>query len=468
MSATRGRRSVRSLLTVMCACAAVLAVAPTAAAQPGRPESPRLAPLPGPIVDGVDRVVPPAKIPSLKTIPARSAAPGVDHALLELRDAVLPSPIGDPMFDEWPAGLAERKPGDVLSVRTITRSAQPVVMVPITRARMVKFRSTDTLGEPIFGTATVIEPAIAWNGPGPRPILVNNLPINGLGVKCTSAYTLLHGINDKTNQTDLFPPTTQWALSRGYTVIVPDHEGPRMAYAEPVVAGHIVLDAVRAAAELSPEDFGKSRVAVTGYSGGAIATNGTSKVLGSYAPELMPRMAGAAFGGVPADYHMMVDAMNQNVATGIMLAATLGVARERPDILSMANNLGKQVATSELKDSCGSNYGMAAPLQLPAQILSSDRDPFHSKIAETVYKDTEMADVKAALPIFIYQGAQEIWVPAQGARNLYAQQCKLGANARYDEVLGEHLSAAMVAYPAVLDWLDQRLRGIPAGSGCGT
>ncbi|MFT3716215.1 MAG: lipase family protein [Gordonia sp. (in: high G+C Gram-positive bacteria)] len=458
------RATVRRTRLAVAAALAAACLAPAVAS--ARPEPPNLRPLPSQVIDGVDDVVPPATIPHLTTIPQRAQGPGYDHATLELRNAVLPDPIGDPMFDSWPAGLGTRAPGDVLATRDVTAATGFLVTVPIAGAHMLKFRSTDTQGVPIFGTATVIEPKSPWTRGGPRPILVNNVPINGLGTECTAGYTLTHGYSNKTNQTDLFPPTTQLALSHGYAVIVPDHEGPREAYAEPTLAGHIVLDAIRAAAKYDPAKYAKSRVAVTGYSGGAIATNGTAKVLDTYAPDLAPRMVGAALGGVPADFRMLAAAMNANIATGVMLAATLGVAREHPEVLNLTNHLGERLATSSFKNSCGSDYGIAAPLQLPAQLLSKDKDPFGSPTAEKIYAITQMNDVKAGMPLYIYHGTQEIWIPAQGARDLYAQQCRLGANASYHEVPGEHLSAAVIGYPDAMNWLDARLSGIPAASGC--
>ncbi|MFT3660313.1 MAG: lipase family protein [Gordonia sp. (in: high G+C Gram-positive bacteria)] len=430
------------------------------------PTPPNLKPIPEEIIRGLDDVIPAPAIPKLTRIPQRSRAPGYDHATLELRDAVLPDPIGDAMFDHWPAGLEKRQNGDVLATRDITRTTGFLMTVPLRHATMLKYRSTDTHGQPIYGTATVVEPRAPWKGPGPRPILVNNLPINGLGVECTSGYTLTHGWHDKSNQTDLFPPTTQLALARGYAVIVPDHEGPRQAYAEPTLAGHVVLDAIRAAAKFAPQRYARSRVAVTGYSGGAIATDGTAKVIGEYAPDLVPRVVGAALGGVPADFRLLAAAMNRNVATGVMLAGVLGIARENPEILTLANNAGTLLATSTFKNSCGSDYGLAGPFQLPAQILSKDRDPFGSEVAERIYRKTTMPDAASAVPMYIYHGTHEIWIPAQGARNLYAQQCRLGANAVYREVPGEHLSAAVIAYPEAMGWLDARLRGEPAESEC--
>lgn len=454
---------LRAITIAVATTTLLVAATPSAGAEP---TATNLRPLPGPVLDGVDKHVPAPQIPRLGRIPQRAQAPGYSHQTLELRNAVLPDPIGDPMFDHWPRGLEKRSNGEVLALRDVTRNTGFLVTVPIRRARMIKFRSTDIQGQPIFGTATVIEPRDPWKGDGPRPILVNNVPINGLGVECTAGYTLTNGFSDKTNQTDLFPPTTQWALSRGFTVLVPDHEGPRQAYAEPTLAAHIVLDAIRATAKLDPAEYAASRVAVTGYSGGAIATNGTARILGTYAPELVPRMVGAALGGVPADFRILAEAMNANVATGVMLAGTLGITRERPEILTLANNLGRRLATSSFKNSCGSDYGIAAPFQLPAQLLAAHPDPFGSDVARHIYEATELPNAKAVLPLYIYHGTQEIWIPATGARKLYAQQCGLGANAVYREVPGEHLSAAVIAYPGVLEWLDARLTGAPARREC--
>lgn len=451
--------------TIGVATAALCLVASTSPVN-AEPTPPNLRPLPGQVIDGVDKVVPAPEIPTLKTIPRRAQAPGFSHQLLELRNAVLPDPIGDPMFDHWPADLGKRATGDVLATRDLTAQTGFLVTVPIAKATMVKYRSTDLHGQAIPATATVIEPKAAWRGRGPRPILVNNVPINGLGTECTAGYTLTHGLGEKTNQTDLFPPTTQLALARGYAVIIPDHEGPRQAYAEPTLAGHVVLDAVRAAAKFAPKKYGQSRVAVTGYSGGAIATNGTAKVLAEYAPDLVDRFVGAALGGVPADFRILAAAMNANLATGVLLAATLGVAREHPEVLAMTNNLGRQLATSHFRNACGSDYGIAGPFHLPAQLLSSDPDPFNSEVAERVFAATQLADHKSVVPLYIYHGTQELWIPAQGARNLYAEQCRLGANTTYREVPGEHLSAAVIAYPEAMQWLADRLDGKPAKSEC--
>ncbi|AZG46131.1 putative inactive lipase [Gordonia insulae] len=442
--------------------AALLVAAPPG---PATGEPPNMMPVPPQVPHAINGAVPPPPFPRLSRIPLRAQAKGFGHRVLELREAILPSATGDPMFDRWPADLSSMQPGQVIATRDVTGTAAPVVTAPIARARLVKFRSTDATGAPSFGTATVLVPRTPHRG-GPRPILVNNLPIDSLGTACNPGYTLAHGFSIATNVTDLLPPTTQLALARGYGVIIPDHQGPRMAYAEPVVAGHVVLDAIRATLALDPKAFGRSRIAMTGYSGGAIATNGATKLLGSYAPELAQRVVGAALGGVPADFRLLVGSMNANLATGIFHAATFGIARERTEILPLANDFAQWLATSPLKNVCTIPAAIAGQTFWPMQLLSSDPDPFHSPVAERIYRVTRMSDRKSVVPLYIYQGTHEWWIPAAGARALYREQCRLGARAAYREVFGEHVSAAVIGYPAAIDWLDRRLRGVPAPDEC--
>ncbi|GGK34938.1 putative lipase [Nocardia camponoti] len=386
--------------------------------------------------------------------------------LAALRAAVLPSPVGDSLFDEWPANLADFAPGEVITTRDVTATAAPLTLIPIRQATQLKFRTEDALGAPSFATATLLVPATDWTGPGDRPVLVNNLPIDALGQACTPGYTFSHGLNFHTSTTEFIPPTTQLAALRGYAVLIPDHQGPRMAYAEPYVAGHAVLDSIRAVRGYDPTSFGSSRFAMHGYSGGAIATNGAAKLLGSYAPELADVVVGAAYGGVPADFEVLSRSMNANLASGIFMAAVFAIGRERTEILAAMNNLAQWVATSPMKDQCASVFAIPGIAQLPIDIGANIVDPLHSDLAKSIYEITRMSGMAAVTPLYIYNGEQEWWIPAAGARNLYNEQCALGANAVYRSVFGEHIIAAAVGYPEAMLWLDERLQGVPARSEC--
>ncbi|APE38419.1 lipase [Nocardia mangyaensis] len=452
-------RSVRVLVcSLLLLCSFAVG---NAAADPSPP--PELPGVPGFLPDlqrWIDQVLP----SPIQPADAEAGDPAAE--LAALRAAVLPSPVGDPIFDHWPEGLASLAPGELIETRDITGVAGLLTLVPIRSATLLKYRTADAHGRPSFATATLIVPATDWTGPGDRPILVNNLPIDALGRKCTPGYTLTHGLSTQSSMTEFLPPTTQLAVLRGYAVIVPDHQGPWMAYAEPYVAGHAVLDAIRAVRGSDPGAHGTSRVVMTGYSGGAIATHGAAKLIDSYAPELAEVIVGAALGGVPADFEILARSMNGNLASGIFMAATFAIGRERPEILAAMNNLARWVATSPMKDQCVSVFAVPGVLHLPIDVGANIADPLHSELATQIYEITRMSGMRSATPLYIYNGEQEWWIPAEGARNLYAEQCALGANAVYRGVFGEHIVGAVTGYPEAMLWLDERLQGVAARSEC--
>lgn len=474
---TRGAdMRIRAVVVTFLCCGPLLA-APGAVADPAPPQPlpPGLAlPLPAeiagsagvPLHEWVDRIVPEPPVPVLPIPATAEGAPVLPPDLAAFRQAVLPADTGDPLFDHWPVDLGAHPPGTVLEIRDITATAAPLVFAPIARATLLKYRTSDAYGAPSFATATLVEPAAPWTGPGPRPVLVNNLPIDALGRRCTPGYTLAHGLSLDTNVTDFVPPTTALAAARGYAVLIPDHEGPRMAYAEPVVAGHAVLDSVRAVRGWAADRYGGSGFALHGYSGGAIATHGAVKMLAGYAPELEGVVVGAALGGVPADFEILARSMNANLASGVFMSAVFAIGRERPEILARMNHLARWVALSPLKDECIGVFALPGVLHLPIDVGADMADPLSSELAGEIYAVTRMPGIRSPVPLYIYNGDQEFWIPAEGARNLHREQCALGAVSVYRGVLGEHLIAAVTGYPEALGWLDERLRGVPARGEC--
>jgi hypothetical protein len=376
-----------------------------------------------------------------------------------LWQAVLPSPIGEPFFDEFPPGLPGMANGQVIETRDVTPVAVRFLRGPVREVRQFKVKTTDSHGGPSFATATLVVPATPWAGPGPRPVLVNNVPINGLGRDCTPSHTLAHGITPSTNPFELLRPVTAKAEERGYAVLIPDHEGPLMTYGEPFVAGHAILDTIRGMRNLYPAEFGASKIAMMGYSGGAIATSGAAKLLNGYAPELASDIVGAAIGGVPADYDMLGRTMNGNLAGGLFLAAVLGVARQQTEILTLMNDLGERVGASGLRNACGMTLALAGVPGIPVEALANVKKVLSSLVAQEIFAEMKMADVPAGTPLYIYNGGQEFWIPALGSENLFAEQCGLGVSTVYRQVPGEHVIGELTGNPGAFDWVDARLRG---------
>ncbi len=72
-----------------------------------------------------------------------------------------------------------------------------------------------------------------------------------------------------------------------------------------------------------------------------------------------------------------------------------------------------------------------------------------------------MADLVSGTPLYIYNGGQDFWIPALGARNLYDEQCGYGVAAVYRQVPGEHFLGEALGNSGAFEWVDARLRGEP-------
>nr|WP_246461878.1 lipase family protein [Nocardia transvalensis] len=432
----------------------------TATAQPPTPETAPALPGaagPSPLQQWIDDAIP---------APPLTPAPHDDQQTALWR-AVLSSPTGDPTFDAWPPDLDRLAPGDITETRDTTATTATLMATPIGRAQLLKFRSTSASGAPSFGTATLITPAAPWTGPGPQPVEVNALPINSLGTHCTPGFQMSHGVLEKPN-TDLavFMPSIWWALAQGHAVLVPDHEGPLMAYAEPNVAGHVILDSIRATRTVNSNAFGDSRFVISGYSGGAIASYATAMLLSEYAPELAEVVVGAAAGGVVTDNRDVAHRFNGNISSGILLSVALAVAREHPEMVGHMNHLAQWVASSPVKDICGDADGPLGVVGFPMDVAANIGDSLNGPFADAMFDRLDLADRTSAVPLYIYHGAHDPWIPLEDAQRTAHQQCGRGVPAVFRVVPGEHLIGYVTGSPGLDDWILARLRGEPAPSDC--
>ncbi|RZK96320.1 MAG: triacylglycerol lipase [Rhodococcus sp. (in: high G+C Gram-positive bacteria)] len=380
-------------------------------------------------------------------------------------ESILPSPILDDEFFVWPPNVADFAAGEIIRSREVTLRAFPNPLVPH-RAHQIMVRSNDSKDRPVPVTATVLVPAAEWTAPGSRPVIAYNMPIDSLGARCTPSYKMLH--DWQTLDLDI-PPVLSLFLAKNYAVLVPDHEGPRMAYSAGRMAGHAVLDSIRGVKQLPGFGLSDSPVVATGYSGGAIATGWAAQLQPTYAPDVA--LAGAAAGGIPADFGLLRRTMNGQIGSGVYLSAVLGLAREYPEMLTLANPLGVLLATSPLRDQCIVALAPTGIASIPAELLAAAPDPFGSATARTVVAENRMGVLTPATPVLLYHGSSRVflgdeWIPEEGVIALQQEWCRGGGNVTYAPQIGEHLTAAVFALPEVVRWIDERLAGVPAPVGC--
>lgn len=108
--------------------------------------------------------------------------------------------------------------------------------------------------------------------------------------------------------------------SRNWIVIVPDYESSTDAFGAGKQSGQAVLDGIRAflSSSILPSTMAKPKVALWGYSGGALASGWAASIQGDYAPELESVLVGAAIGGTPVDLRAIAYHTNGGIAAGLI------------------------------------------------------------------------------------------------------------------------------------------------------
>ncbi len=373
-------------------------------------------------------------------------------------DPIYPRPDPDPFYAA-PADLAAHRPGDVLGVRPLP----PVAVFPGATVRLVKFRSTDSRGAPIAATTTIATPAN--HRPG-APLLSYQHFINSLGTDCAVSHRLYGAdVNLAT-----IMPVLGALLQRGWSVTLPDHLGPHFALGAGRLGGQITLDSVRALKRVPELGLADSPSVLAGYSGGGLATAWAAALQPSYAPEL--RLAGAAIGGAPMNLVAMARGLGHNPhpAFGLAMAAAIGLEREYPDRVRISGNLNERGRA--LRDSMANlctNDILAVGAGGSAHEFATGPSVFEQPDAWAVVEENsvELYPGVPEMPIFEWHSPDDPLVPIAAIDNTNRRWCAAGVRLQTLKVPAfEHLTAAVAGAPAMLGWLEGRVRGEPAPVAC--
>ncbi|MBL1079707.1 triacylglycerol lipase [Nocardia sp. 2] len=366
--------------------------------------------------------------------------------------------------------VAAKAPGEIIAARQITAANASLAPLNVD-AWQVSYRSNNSRDEAIPAVATVLKP----RGSAPDKVLSVQLAEDSLGGYCAPSYAVQH-LSASPFLGQLVAPLefviAQGALSQGWGVVIPDHQGPDSAYAAGPLAGRITLDGIRAARAFDPLRITPdARIGLYGYSGGAIATGHAAELRQSYAPEL--NIVATAEGGVPSDLGVVLDNGNNGLWSGVVLAATMGLTREYPEFAAFVNQnmdlFGKAVTTVQ-GGLCVQYLVNVFPFLNLKGMLRVPGDPMLRPEVRNVVEQTRMGKAVPDMPMYIWQGNPDELIPVGQVNTLVDTYCRdPKANVQYlREHFAEHVTTELSgAGPAML-WMRDRLNGIPAQSGCST
>ncbi|GAB09862.1 putative lipase [Gordonia araii NBRC 100433] len=411
---------------------------------------------------------------------APSTSPAPSAAAKQPRvQPVLPFPVPPalPEFDRdfyLPAKskYKDLQPGELIAARRVNLATYSFLPLNVD-AWLISYRSTNSRGEAIPAVATVAKPK------GPRPhkttrVLSFQIAEDGTALYCSPSYQLQMGSipSSITGSVDANAEglLINSALASGWTLVIPDHQGPDSAYAAGPLAGRITLDGVRAAQNFNPLRITKdAKIAMTGYSGGAIATGWAAELHKTYAPEL--NVVGAAMGGVPADISDLLNNANNNLTSGLIMGGMIGVAREYPELerfmRAKMNPLGQALVASK-NPMCLTYHAAIAPFINIKGLFNVPGDPMRHPTARKVLDQLRMGRTTPEFPMLINQAVMDEVVPVGQVDRTVRQYCsRPGAQIEYvRDHFSEHVTLAALSFPSSMVWLNDRFNGKPAKKRC--
>jgi Secretory lipase len=373
---------------------------------------------------------------------------------LALGGSTLVEPHDDPFYRP-PAGFERTAPGTVLASRPVTVTS---LGLPVP-ADAVQFltRSTDAKGAPTTVVGTLMVPKTPYPA-GPRPLVSYQPATDSLGDQCNPSYKLRAG-------TEAELPLMMQALEQGWAVVVTDYEGPDSAFGAGRMAGHGVLDGIRAAEALPGTGLTgvQTPVGLWGYSGGGLATSWAAELQAGYAPEL--GVVGAASGGTPADMGAAARRIDGTIASGLVLLASTGLTRAYPEMLSLLNDRGRAMI-KEIGHMCVGEAVSRFPWRHLNEFTVS-RDPLSEPVAATVMEANHLGRLTPKAPVFLYHSVFDELIPYATARQLQADWCRGGGHVTlYSDAASEHSSLAATGAPLAVGYLASRFAGAAVPADC--
>jgi len=360
-----------------------------------------------------------------------------------------PLPTDDPFYASHRdhEDLASIEPGTLLDWRPIPVKGTRLKVVA--DGWQIRFRSTDTAGDPISSVATLFVPLTPWQG-GPRPLLSYQCAIDSLGPNRDPSYTLRRG-----NQREMF--LMALALRRGWAVVTSDFTGPRRAFGAGLIAARISLDGIRASLGFGPAGLDlDAPVGGWGYSGGGQATAWMAEQQPTYAPDI--RLVAVAAGGVPTDRRAL-RRMDGRFFSGLALGAAVGIDREYPEtkLEVILNDEGRR-AVEETAEMTVDELVAYFPFRRLRE-LTTEPDPFDTEGTRLVNEELSLGQRLPTAAVYLYHSRHDQLVPISGADELAATYRKGGVDVTLRRThLGEHIGAVLSTTPGALRFLSSRLK----------
>ncbi|RCK62967.1 Lipase 4 [Candida viswanathii] len=397
--------------------------------------------------------------------------------LAPIRCAILlpTKPSRDPFYNA-PDGFEDAKVGDILQYRKTPKAITGAFFPSkVENSWQLLIRSEDSFGQPNVFVTTIIQPFNA----DPSKLVSYQVYEDAAKIDCAPSYAVQYGSSITTLATQAELPFIGVLLNQGYYVVVPDYEGPKLTFTVGRQSGQAVLNSVRGA--LKSGNFtgldASPDVVLWGYSGGSLALGWAAALQPEYAPELEPRLLGAALGGFVTNITATAEATDGTVFAGIVANALGGLGNEY-DLLKTTfaddANLLMKFRVNQFDDFCLVdsliNYAGTHFLSGITRIFRSGYGILDKPGIREVIEGNGLlyASEIPKIPMFIYHGTLDGIVPIFNSKKTYQKWCGAGiVSLEYaEDATNGHITETVTGAPAALTWIMARFNGTAPVSGC--
>lgn len=374
-----------------------------------------------------------------------------------------------PSKDPWysaPAGFEKTEPGTVLRIRpTIGNLTETVGNC--SESYNILYRTTDSQYKPTWAVTTLLVPLLGPNSTASTlfnqgALLSYQVPYDSADVDASPSYRLY--FKDPTQ-----PAPYGQALGLGVFLSIPDYEGPLASFTAGVISGHATIDSVRAVINLGLGlNTTAPRVALWGYSGGALASEWASELAVQYAPDMKNVIVGAALGGLTPNVSSVLETISGTNAAGLAPSSILGITSQYPEVqeylLSKLKTSGPYNKTTFLAAKKFTAYqsGYAFLRQHIYDYFEGGEEIFRDpKVKAIVNRDGVMGyHGVPSWPLFVYKAVQDEISKVEETDALVEKYCGVGANILYQRnSLGNHHEEGYYGIEPTVKWLVTVLTG---------
>ncbi|CAK7243369.1 MAG: hypothetical protein STHCBS139747_004888 [Sporothrix thermara] len=398
----------------------------------------------------------------------------VDAATAAAVNNVTDQPIA-PSQDPWytaPYEFDHEAPGTILRVRPAPGNLSTIAG-NCSAAYNILYRTTGSRYNPTWAVTTLFVPksvsgasnsssnsssSSSSTGSSTGSLLNYQIPYDSVFLDASPSYAMYGGVDANIGT----------ALGKGYFVNVPDFEGNNASFTAGVLSGHATLDSVRAVLRNAdrfglPED---PRVAMWGYSGGALASEWAAELAVQYAPEL--NFSGAALGGLTPNVTSVLYSIYAGFEAGLAPPAVLGITNQFPEVydyvVSKLQPSGPYNASgflATLNYTLEDNIGQYALKNISEYFVGGIGALLGPETIKIINSDGIMGyHGVPQMPIFAYKAVADEISPINDTDALLERFCGIGVNINYQRnSVGGHSAEATNGNAAATAWLDSIFDG---------